>query len=329
MLERIALPGSGRATTRLGFGGSGLMGGLSERESLILLETAFDAGIRHFDVAPSYGHGQAERCLGKFLRGKTEQVTVTTKYGILPPAWVGLLGVARSVLRPALRRLPAVRKQVARAAAGLKTQARFSAEEARRSLDRSLQHLGIDRVDVWLLHEATADDLDDSDLLPFLENMRQEGRIGIYGLGTERRQVDAIWQRHHAYCPVLQFEWSVLDNKAEFSVAFVIHHRAVSGAMDAMRNFFGRDAGLCSRWSNAVDADLAEPEILSGVLLQAALASNPDGMVLFSSRAPAHIRANVRVLEDPASIARGKRFLELVTEVRGRMDGRVEKGPRA
>lgn len=328
MLERIALPGGGRASTRLGFGGSGLMGGLSERESLILLETAFEAGIRHFDVAPSYGHGQAERCLGKFLRGKTEQVTVTTKYGILPPAQAGLLGVARDIMRPALRRLPAVRKRVARAAAGLKTQARFSADEARRSLDRSLRHLGIARVDVWLLHEATADNLDDSDLLPFLQNMRQQGRIGIYGVGTERRQVDAVWQRHPGYCPVLQFEWSVLDNEAEFPGAFFIHHRAVSGAMGAIQNAFERNAEMCGRWSNAVDANLAEPHILASVLLQAALASNPNSMVLFSSRVPAHIRANVRGIEDPASVARGKRFLELVAEGRDWMGERAEKGPR-
>ncbi len=196
MLEKIALPGSGRETTRLGFGGSGLMGGLSERESLLLLETAFDAGIRHFDVAPAYGHGQAERCVGKFLRGKKDQVTVTTKYGILPPSRAGLLEIARSVLRPALRRLPAVRKGVAQAAAGLRSKASFSVEEARRSLERSRRELEIDRIDVWLLHEVTASDLDGSDLLPFLQEMQQQGLIGIYGVGTERKQLDTVWQRH-------------------------------------------------------------------------------------------------------------------------------------
>src|SRR5665213_1755012 len=151
MFEKIALPGSGRETTRLGFGGSGLMGGLSERESLALLETAYDAGIRHFDVAPVYGHGQAERCLGIFLRGKTDKVTIATKYGILPPQCTGLLGVARSIVRPVVRRLPAIRKRVAQAAAGLAAKASFSVDEAQRSLDRSLQQLGIDRIDVWLL----------------------------------------------------------------------------------------------------------------------------------------------------------------------------------
>ncbi|MHB1936488.1 MAG: aldo/keto reductase [Acidobacteriaceae bacterium] len=311
MLETIKLAGGGRETTRLGFGGSGLMGGISERESLRLLETAFDAGIRHFDVAPAYGHGEAERCLGKFLRGKREQVTVATKYGILPPSGAGALEVARRVVRPAVARLPGLRRRVAQAAAGLRSRAHFSSEEARRSLDHSLRELGTDRIDLWLLHEATADDLDCPDLLPFLQKMQRQGRIGAYGVGTERRQLDALWQRHRDACAVLQFEWSVLDETPHFPGAFLVHHRAISGAVDAIRNRLARDAGLCRRWSNALDADLSDTKILAGVLLQAALAANPHGLVLFSSRVPEHIRANVQAAEENGSTARGKRFLEL------------------
>ena len=45
---------------RLGYGTSGLHGGLSKRPSLRLLEAAFDAGVRHFDTAPMYGLGDSE-----------------------------------------------------------------------------------------------------------------------------------------------------------------------------------------------------------------------------------------------------------------------------
>ena len=222
MLETIALPGSGRVTTRLGFGGSGLMGGISECESLALLETAYDAGIRHFDVAPSYGHGQAEACLGKFLRGKAEHVTVATKYGILPPPHAGLLELARSVVRPAVGWLPVVRKRVAQVAATLKSKTRFSAEEARESLDHSLRALGRDHIDVWLLHEATVDDLDGSDLLPFLQDAQQRGLIGAFGVGAERERLNELWRRHGNYCPVLQCEWSPLEEeRASFPGAFI------------------------------------------------------------------------------------------------------------
>ncbi|MGB8477384.1 MAG: aldo/keto reductase [Acidobacteriaceae bacterium] len=317
MLETIALPGSGRVTTRLGFGGSGLMGGISERESLRLLETAFEAGVRHFDVAPAYGHGQAERCLGKFLQGKRDRVTVATKYGILPPAQAGLLEMARSVVRPAVARVPAVRKRVAQAAAGLRSKAKFSAEEARRSLERSLRELGIDAIDVWLLHEATADDLDGSDLLPFLQNAQRQGLIGAYGVGAERGRISELWERHRDYCGVLQFEWSVRgEAEADFPGAFVIHYRAISGAFETFRDRFRQDAALCRRWSDAMDLDLSDTKLLAGVLLQAALAANPKGMVLFSSRVPEHIRANVKAAEETGARARGKRFLELVAAKR-------------
>ena len=317
MLETIALPGSGRMTTRLGFGGSGLMGGISERESLALLETAFDAGIRHFDVAPAYGHGQAERCLGKFLRGKRDQVTAATKYGILPPANPGLLDLARSMVRPAVARLPAVRKRVAQAAAGMRSKARFSAAEAGRSLDRSLRELGVDSIDVWLLHEATTEDLDDSDLLPFLRNAQQRGLIRTYGVGAERGRINDVWEKHRDYCPVLQFEWSVLEeDESTFPAAFVIHHRAISGASGSLRRFLQEDSEIRRQWSNAVDLDLSDEKHLAGILLQAALAANSGGIVLFSSRVPEHIRTNVKAAGEARAGERGKRFLDLVAENR-------------
>jgi D-threo-aldose 1-dehydrogenase len=317
MRETIALPGSGRVTTRLGFGGSGLMGGISERESLLLLETAFDAGIRHIDVAPAYGHGQAERCLGKFLQGKRDQVTVATKYGILPPAQVGLMGMARSVVRPAVAKLPAVRKRVAQAAAGMRSKAKFSAEEAGKSLEHSLRELGIDSIDVWLLHEATAEDLDDSDLLPFLREARQRGLIGAYGVGAERDRVNGVWKSHRDYCPVLQFEWSPLErDDSKFAGAFLIHYRAISGALEILRRWLQQDAGVCREWSNALDRDFSDSKVLAAVLLQAALAANPGGMVVFSSRVPEHIRANVQAAAETDAGTRGTRFLELVAKAR-------------
>ncbi|HZC42717.1 MAG TPA: aldo/keto reductase [Acidobacteriaceae bacterium] len=311
MLETIALPGNGRITTRLGFGGSGLMGGLSERESLALLETAFETGIRHFDVAPSYGHGQAEKCLGKFLRGKRDQVTVATKYGILPPARAGLLEVTRRAVRPAVRRMPSVRNRMAAAAGGLKSKAKFSAEEARKSLEDSLRALGRDHIDLWLLHEVTAKDLDNSDLLPFLQEVQQCGLIGTYGVGGDQSHLAAMWERRRAYCNVLQFGWSVLERNMEFPGAFVIHYRAIAEVV-AIRKMFARHPALCRRWSDKVGVDLAEPQALIATVLAAALSSNPRGIVLFSSRVPEHIRANVQAAEDPDTRAKGRRFFELV-----------------
>src|ERR1035441_2411463 len=94
-MDRIELGATGRTTTRLGFGCSSLMGAMGRRESSAMLEAAFDAGIRHFDVAPMYGFGQAEGCLGEFLGRHRGEVTVTTKYGIPPVRSQGWMGLAR------------------------------------------------------------------------------------------------------------------------------------------------------------------------------------------------------------------------------------------
>src|SRR3954447_9867374 len=59
-------------------------GSLDRSSSLRLLETAFDAGITHFDVARSYGYYEAEPVLGEMIIARRDQVTMS-KAGILPP----------------------------------------------------------------------------------------------------------------------------------------------------------------------------------------------------------------------------------------------------
>ncbi|MHB8302577.1 MAG: aldo/keto reductase [Acidobacteriaceae bacterium] len=313
MIETIELPGTGRKTTRLGFGCSALMGGIGEKESLLLLETVFDAGIRHFDVAPSYGHGMAERCLGKFLRGKADRVTIATKYGIRAARSAGLLEIARTAVRPLARHFPAIRKRAAVAAAGLKSKASFSAKEGRQSLEHSLRELGVERTDLWLLHEPTAEDLDGSDLLPALQELQQQGRIGMYGVGAEHSKLVTVWDLQREYCPIVQYEWSVQDSlETAFPGAFRVQHRAIAGALAPLRAAMDRDPELCRRWSDAVDADLSQAEVCAALLMNLSLLDNPGGIVLFSSRSAAHVQANARAAGSPQWKLRASRFQRLL-----------------
>ena len=112
-MEIIPFANTGRQTTRLGFGGSGIMGALDRRQSLSMLRAAYDAGVRHFDTAPMYGYGEAESCLGEFLREVRGQVTITTKFGIPPPDSNAVTRLARVVARPVLQTFPGL-KQVLR-----------------------------------------------------------------------------------------------------------------------------------------------------------------------------------------------------------------------
>ena len=171
-MEKIRLASSGRETTRLGYGCSSIMGALGRRQSLRLLEAAYDAGIRHFDVAPMYGYGEAESCLGD-LRARHDDITITTKYGIAPPKRGGMLRTARRIVGPVLQRVPALKRRLTRAAGAVAAPAeksRFSADEARASLENSLRALRTNFIDAWLLHEAEASDLSDNSLLDFLHD---------------------------------------------------------------------------------------------------------------------------------------------------------------
>jgi len=88
-MKTVTLPGATTTTTAIGFGGSNLLGPRSRAEGRALLEAAFDAGIRHFDVARSYSSGDAESVVGDFLQSRRDQVTVTTKFGLQPPKLAG------------------------------------------------------------------------------------------------------------------------------------------------------------------------------------------------------------------------------------------------
>ena len=135
------LADTGRSTTRLGYGCSSIMGGMGRTASLRTLEWAFDAGIRHFDVAPMYGYGEAEACLGEFIARHPNDVTITTKYGISPPTRSGLISFARRVANPLLKAVPALKARAQRAASAAiaMPNRNLSAAAAQSSLEASLR----------------------------------------------------------------------------------------------------------------------------------------------------------------------------------------------
>ena len=70
----------------LGLGCMGMSefyGATDDAQSLATLEAAFDAGVRHFDTADSYGAGHNEELLGRFIKGKRAQLRIATKFGIV------------------------------------------------------------------------------------------------------------------------------------------------------------------------------------------------------------------------------------------------------
>jgi D-threo-aldose 1-dehydrogenase len=134
------------------------------------VDAAWDEGVRYFDTAPHYGLGLSERRLGAALASRPRaDYAVSTKVGRL------------------LEPLPVVRGQDPEGFAVAATHRRvwdFSRDGVRRSLEDSLQRLGLDRVDIAYLHDP--DDHLEQALAagyPALEELRDEGVVAAIGAG--------------------------------------------------------------------------------------------------------------------------------------------------
>jgi aryl-alcohol dehydrogenase-like predicted oxidoreductase len=314
MMNEIRLPNCNLTVPRLGFGGASLVGGPSRSHSLKLLETAFDCGIRHFDVAPLYGLGSAEDVLGEFASRHRGEITITTKFGI--PGPVGWQGVvmqwARVVLRPVVSRAPALKRRLVRTLSNQtpSTRPKLEAADMLRSLDISLKALRSERIDIFLLHEADADDLTD-ELILTLERGEQDGKIGAWGIGSALHKLHRMAAGPLTRARVLQFEWAPTASlQSKYPGTLVIVHQAIAGMFAPLRSLLENEV-LCRSWSERVGLDLTDHRELARLILAAALASNADGVVLFWSTNLDRVRANSVALnaryEEP-----GRRLLELI-----------------
>lgn len=307
-LPEVTLPGGAR-TTRLGFGC-----GYLTPEDARLLDVAYEAGIRHFDVAPVYGRGLAEPTLGRFLHRKTD-VTVATKFGLEPPpGGAGWIGPARRILKPVigrLRRLKAFDSGLSAAVGALYRKAEYTAEAAEASLLRSLRHLKRDRVDILLMHEARADDLRDEGLLAFLRTAAAKGRIGGFGVGGDAGHLPAIELEHPAYCKVRQYDWTALSAVRNPLGSFDVLFRVHSGEARQIKSALGADGALAKLWSREIGRDLVEPGVFEQLMLKAALEANPAALVLVSSSKSENILANARAAADPSLAVPALRLIDL------------------
>jgi aryl-alcohol dehydrogenase-like predicted oxidoreductase len=314
---KIMLP-TGRPTTRLGFG-CAFPRSVSRQGAAVLLDAAFDAGIRHFDVAPSYAEGAAEEVLAEFLRKHDDGITVTTKYGLLPPTMRARhVRMVRAALRPALewlRRVPALAKGLARSAAALNvsSKAAFSASEAKLSLARSLTELRLGRVDIFLMHEPTATDLND-DLLEFLRQAVASELIGCFGIGGEASRGPGLYAKRRPFCDVMQYDWSALSPPFAYPGSLRVLHSVFSRQLRRVHQALGRRPDIRERWSARTGVNLGDLRTLADVTLKAALARHPDSIVLFTSSKPQNIFRNVSVAEDLKLETNALQLCELIEQ---------------
>ncbi|MBU1213086.1 MAG: aldo/keto reductase [Alphaproteobacteria bacterium] len=293
-MRQITLP-SGRATSQLGLGCGPLHGGLLAGASGRLLDAAFEAGIRHFDVAPPYGLGLAEGVVGGHFADRLDEITLATKAGIARPRRPLLMSNVRHLVKPVLGRLPgwsAAAQQVRDTAA---PSGNFDPDSVRRSFADSLLRLGADKVDIFLLHEIEAASLTPQ-LAELLNELLRNGLTDAIGVGTTRDEAVKIATAYPNLAAVQQYRWNVFESPLPADPGgLVITHGAIGPALEEMAARFAADPDAGARWSAAANADLADTRVLADVLLAAALAENRTGLMLFYSHNPDRIRRAVEV----------------------------------
>ena len=289
---------------------------------LRLLEAAFDQGVRHFDTAPLYGMGMAEEVLAAFARGKRSDLTITSKFGLLPPSIHPLLRpalpIARSINRHvrgqmspqqkdlanrAIRSLPVVGPSSVPHAPGSTSpdmgRHPYKPSEIRHGLEESLRKLGTDYIDFYLLDECQNGNLDE-DVVCLLEGLVAEGKIKAYGLGSGRKASREILNQHPAFRGVVQIPDHLLHEDTSWFVeraqSPLFTHSVLSTPLRSASYRPTLDL-LLIRWAEQLDADPRKPELLTALLLTGALMNNPHGCVLFSTSKVQRITSYVETLQ--------------------------------
>lgn len=305
MLPFITLPNK-RITTALGFGCSSLLRLPEAIDRERLLDLSVELGIRHFDVARLYGLGQAEAELGALLRRHPGQLTVATKSGLGEAKPSTAAGRRQGGVRRLLQLAPGLRP-LARRVYGTRIVRRdFSKDHCRLSLETSLGQLGLESIDLLLLHEPGPADVVDPAIEACLQDWQRQGLIGGYGISGLPDQTISLYRQRPGLAPhILQWEDDLLELQPSVQLPTSQESQIrgrfgrIRRSLLAIQQAFTAVPQLQRHWSDRLNLDLAEPNALVAALLGAALAAYPIDLLLFASTDPHRLRCIVSLLQAP------------------------------
>lgn len=180
--------------TRLGLGGVFLAIDAQADEADGLIDRAAALGVRYFDTAPMYGNGESERRYrGPLARLERSAFVISTKVG----------------------------RRLEEDAAGTEQwHFDFSRDGVLRTFDSSLERLGVDHIDILLVHDP--DDHEDQamrEAFPALIELRDQGLVGAIGAGMNQWEMELRFARELPLdCFLLAGRYTLLEQNslAEF-----------------------------------------------------------------------------------------------------------------
>lgn len=180
---------SGLSVSAIGFGCMGLSHGygndLDEAQGVEVIRSAVDLGVTFFDTAQVYGPFVNEELVGKALAPVRDQVTIATKFGF------DFDDTSETGLNS-------------------------SPEYIRKTVEASLQRLGVEKIDLLYQHRVDPS-VPIEDVAGTVKSLIEEGKVGHFGLSEAG--VSTI-RRAHAVQPVtaLQSEYSLWWREPEAEI---------------------------------------------------------------------------------------------------------------
>jgi len=124
-----------------------------EVEARKILETAYEAGINFFDTADVYNGNMSEKAIGEFIKDKKDEIYITTKCG------------------------RALNPHVAEA---------YTAQNIKGFVEGSLKRLGVEKLDMILLHCPPEEVYKKDEVWDTLSTMKRDGLLSNYGVSIEK-----------------------------------------------------------------------------------------------------------------------------------------------
>ena len=176
-------------------GGGSWWGDNDDENSIKSIHKALELGVNWIDTAPVYGFGHSEEIVGKAIKGKRDDVIISTKAGL---QWYDQGGSTyfsrdgRDVFKD------------------------LSAKSIRRDLEYSLKRLGTDYIDIYYTHWQSIP----PSLTPIKETMnellkmKKEGKIRA--IGASNVSLDHLKEYiQYGQLDVIQEKYSMLDRRVE------------------------------------------------------------------------------------------------------------------
>jgi D-threo-aldose 1-dehydrogenase len=212
-MERRAIGKTKLSVTTLGFGAAplgNLYEPVSDAAARASLDAAWASGRRLFDTAPFYGYGLSERRIGDALRGyPRDQFVLSTKVGrLIRRGWH-----------------ESKEREMFRSPMPFHARFDYSYDGVMRSIEDSYQRLGLDSIDIALIHDiGRTTHGDDQDAMMkvameggyrALDELRRNGQITAIGLGVNETDVCLEAMRHGDFdCFLLAGRYTLLEQAA-------------------------------------------------------------------------------------------------------------------